>query len=319
MRCQEFRQMIDSYLNDELLVETNHEVLRHLESCTACRSELAAHRALQTRLRAAVKSAPEMRINPVFARRLEANLRQTALRPTVWMNLKSRVFSGSPILAVTAAACLLFGALFGANWLRHSSPATDNNIAGQSQTNQPLENSRPPEESSQPEAVQAAWRELTGEAFGDHENCALHFRLKENPITLDEAAEKYGKFNKDLDRTVITSAREIFSEKNSGEKSGEIEFLEAHSCVFEGRRFAHVVARRGDRTISILVTDTDLPDANDNQITNQSAGTMQAASFRANHHVVFIVSDLTERENTIVAQTLAPAVRRHIERSEAGA
>jgi hypothetical protein len=198
-------------------------------------------------------------------------------------------------------------------------PATENNIAGQSQTNQRIENSRPPEESSQPEIVRAAWQELTGEAFGDHENCALHFRLKENPITLDEAAEKYGKFNKDLDRTVITSIREIFSEKNSGEKSGEIEFLEAHSCVFEGRRFAHVVARRGDRTISILVTYTDLPDANDNQITNQSAGTMQAASFRANHHHVFIVSDLTERENITVAQTLAPAVRRHIERSEAGA
>jgi hypothetical protein len=311
--------MIDSYLNDELLVETNHEVLRHLESCVACRSELAAHRALQTRLRAVVKSAPDAQINPFFARRLEANLRQIALRPTVWMKLKSRVFSGSPILAATAAACLLFGALFGANWLRHSSPATENNIAGQNQTNQPLENSRPTEESSQPEAVQAAWRELTGEAFGDHENCALHFRLKENPITLDEAAEKYGKFNKDLDKAVMASVRNTFSEKNSGEKSGEIEFLEAHSCVFEGRRFAHVVARRGDRTISILVTDTDLPETGDKQITNQSAGTMQAARFRTNQHAVFIISDLTQQENMILAQTLAPAVRRHIERSETGA
>lgn len=216
--------MIDSYLNDELLIETNHEVLRHLESCTACRSELAAHRALQTRLRAAVKSAPEMRINPVFARRLEANLRQTALRPTVWRKLKSRVFSGSPILAATASACLLFGALFGANWLRHSSPATENNIAGQSQTNQRIENSRPPEESSQPEAVRAAWRELTREAFGDHENCALHFRLKENPITMDEAAEKYGKFNKDLDRTVIASVRKIFSEKTLAKKAAKSNF-----------------------------------------------------------------------------------------------
>ncbi len=239
--------------------------------------------------------------------------------PQKLFNLIHTVYNYSPVLATNASACLLLGALFGANWLRHSLPATENNIAGQSQTNQRIENSRPPEESSQPEAVRAAWRELTREAFGDHENCALHFRLKENPITMDEAAEKYGKFNKDLNRTVIASVRKIFSEKNSGKKNGEIEFLEAHSCVFEGRRFAHVVARRGDRTISILVTDTDLPDTNDNAITNQSAGTMQAASFRANHHVVFIVSDLTERETTIVAQTLAPAVHRHIERSEAGA
>jgi len=45
---------------------------------------------------------------------------------------------------------------------------------------------------------------------------------------------------------------------------------------------------------------------------------MKAASFLVNRHAVFVISDLTERENMIVAQTLSPAVRRHIEQSEAG-
>ncbi len=47
--------MMDSYLGDELLVETNHEVLRHLENCPACRNELAARRGLLAQMRSAVK------------------------------------------------------------------------------------------------------------------------------------------------------------------------------------------------------------------------------------------------------------------------
>ena len=33
MRCEDFREIADSFLSDELLVETNHEVVRHLEDC----------------------------------------------------------------------------------------------------------------------------------------------------------------------------------------------------------------------------------------------------------------------------------------------
>jgi len=321
MRCQEFREMTDSYLNDELLVETNHDVLHHLENCAGCRSELAAHRALRARLRAAVKNAPETRINTIFARRLDAILREGALRPSIWVKIRDGAFFGSPILTATVAACLLFSVLFGANWMRRLSTAAapENNIVRQNQTIKSAENSRPPDESNAASVIQAAWREMTQTAFGDHENCALHYRLAEDPITLDEAAEKYGKFNKDLDKTVIASVGGIFSEKISGEKSGEIQFLEAHSCVFEGRRFAHIVLRRDDRTISILVTDTNLPDGGDDIITSQPTGMMRAAGFRVEHHAVFVISDLTERENMTIAQTLAPAVRRHAESNTAGA
>ncbi len=67
MRCQEFREMMDSYMSNELLVETNHEVLRHLETCRACRAELAARRELRTRLGSAVKNSPAMQLNSAFA------------------------------------------------------------------------------------------------------------------------------------------------------------------------------------------------------------------------------------------------------------
>ena len=38
--CDKTRKYLDSYISNELLVETNHEVLRHLESCPACSAEL---------------------------------------------------------------------------------------------------------------------------------------------------------------------------------------------------------------------------------------------------------------------------------------
>lgn len=42
--CQEIRDLLDSYLSGELLVETNHLVLRHLATCSSCSSELERRR-----------------------------------------------------------------------------------------------------------------------------------------------------------------------------------------------------------------------------------------------------------------------------------
>ena len=49
MYCKEFKGIMDSYISDELLIETNHEVLRHLENCSDCRDELAERRNLKLR------------------------------------------------------------------------------------------------------------------------------------------------------------------------------------------------------------------------------------------------------------------------------
>jgi anti-sigma factor RsiW len=39
--CRHIRELMDSYLSGELTVESNHEVLRHLERCDSCPAELA--------------------------------------------------------------------------------------------------------------------------------------------------------------------------------------------------------------------------------------------------------------------------------------
>ena len=42
MNCRDVRDVADSFLGEELLTETNHEILRHLGTCPSCRSEIEA-------------------------------------------------------------------------------------------------------------------------------------------------------------------------------------------------------------------------------------------------------------------------------------
>ena len=57
MDCRNFKEVLDSYLSDELAVETNHLIIRHTEHCADCRSEMAARRNLRGILRGAVRQA----------------------------------------------------------------------------------------------------------------------------------------------------------------------------------------------------------------------------------------------------------------------
>jgi hypothetical protein len=88
MNCKDFREIADSYLSDELAVETNHEIFQHLENCANCRHELAMRREVRQTMRFSFKNAPEFQMNPAFATRLRANLKDEALRQNSWFNWK---------------------------------------------------------------------------------------------------------------------------------------------------------------------------------------------------------------------------------------
>jgi anti-sigma factor RsiW len=67
--CRNTRDKLDSYIDDELLVETNPEISRHFQSCRACAHEAAWRRELRGRLRAAARAVPaptglEERVRP---------------------------------------------------------------------------------------------------------------------------------------------------------------------------------------------------------------------------------------------------------------
>src|SRR5688572_30443520 len=57
-KCEKIRSYFDSYLCNELLIETNHEVLKHLEACPECSSELGTRARLRNGLHQAVRKQP---------------------------------------------------------------------------------------------------------------------------------------------------------------------------------------------------------------------------------------------------------------------
>jgi anti-sigma factor RsiW len=77
MDCRRVRELADSYLSEQLLVETNHEVLAHVETCAACRAELAMRRSMRDKLRSAFAGAEELQPRTDFAAELAERLRPT--------------------------------------------------------------------------------------------------------------------------------------------------------------------------------------------------------------------------------------------------
>lgn len=300
MDCREFKTMIDSFISDELLVETNHDVLAHLETCAGCSRELSERRALLFRIRHTVRNAEEFKIDPAFAARMTGELRTIALHPNLWDRFVGSVRAFDFRMVSAAFACIMLLALGGLVWMYRPDSAGSNagiDVTSNSNSLSDLAN-----------AIRISWNEMASHAVGDHENCAIEYHLKERPISLDEAARTYGAYNKDIDKTITTALN------GTGNAPNDMQFVEAHSCVFEGRRFAHIVYKQNGRIVSFLVTDTDLPATNDEIQTAEFDGTMNSAGFSIGHHAVFVVSDLAAAENVSLARFAAPALRTHFER-----
>src|SRR5438270_5089948 len=113
--CQRLRAYLDSYLNNELLVETTHEVLRHLEHCLACSEALENRRRIKELLKAAVmkESAP-----PALQEKIRKRIRKDSSR-------------GWPTWTLVAAAAVILVAvsLAGLQLRNHSGSIRSGTVA----------------------------------------------------------------------------------------------------------------------------------------------------------------------------------------------
>jgi hypothetical protein len=314
MQCRDFREVADSFLSDELLVETNHDVIAHLETCADCRRELAARRALRTILRTSFAKADDLQMPQEFASRLHSELRAAATSGAMSLNTLPRAW----MIAAGVMVALTFGAI--AVWQRQR-VHTNSPMATKSQPQniaavKPSEVQQPPaDQAVDVNAILARTSEL---AAGDHRDCAISHRLPDMPIPLKEASEKYDRVYLDLTKAVL-SRRENFNEA--------IELVMAHACLFRGHWFAHIVVRHRGHLVSLLVTrlEESSARATPEKLANDSAAQVIACStaegfqiscFRTAQHGVFVVSDLEEGENLDLARRLAPSVHEHITHAE---
>jgi hypothetical protein len=93
---------------------------------------------------------------------------------------------------------------------------------------------------------------------------------------------------------------------------GQARVLERHSCVYAGRRFAHIVLEYRQRKVSLLVTD-DVnatadnipPDVTFDASSVASVDGMAIVSFRTTRHAIFLTGDVDRAELTSLANAIA--------------
>jgi anti-sigma factor RsiW len=78
MECRDARELLDSFIGEELLVETNHELLRHLASCPECSAELEGRGRIRAGLKQAFSRSADLQVRPEFANELTTRLRAPA-------------------------------------------------------------------------------------------------------------------------------------------------------------------------------------------------------------------------------------------------
>jgi putative zinc finger protein len=106
-QCERTRRQMDAYLSNELLVETTGEMLKHLENCEACSSELQSRMRIREALQ---RAAAHQQLPEGLGEALHQRLKKAHRRP-FWA-------SRGPTwtLAVAVAAMILIVLVTGWQW-----------------------------------------------------------------------------------------------------------------------------------------------------------------------------------------------------------
>lgn len=265
MECRDVHEMADSFLAEELLTETSHSILRHLATCPMCRADLAARRTLKESVRRAFQSAPDLEPSTEFMGQLRTRLHSTVGHMPARRGIMSK---GWWALAATLLLAAALGLAYrGRDWM-------------------------------------VATGALARAAVGDHRDCALQFRLAEKPITLEEAARRYG--------DAAYRSLEKVPSTNVMTKAGPAKILERHVCIYRGRRFAHVVFEYRGQAVSLLVTAADgeaslaIPGEALPHVTSaRRVDQMTVVSFRAARYAVFLAGDVAPADLSGLADVIA--------------
>jgi hypothetical protein len=274
---------MDSYINNELLVETNHEVLRHLETCPACAAEVESRTRMKVRLKDAVQnqSVPED-----LQARVRVALREDSRASFAWTRWAS-----------AAAAVLVVAAGIWVEAPRWTRPALPN-----------LADRRGQDVFIQ--KVSASLSAVLKVGLGDHIHCSIFRKYPKDPPSVDEMAQKLGPAYQDLVPLVKARIPE------------EYRIILAHQCGYQGRRFVHLTLTNGSSLLSLVITRKEPGESmqalkvSDHisgvAVYQAAAQNYDVAGFETDEFLAYVVSDLGARQNLQIAYALAPSLHQFL-------
>jgi len=286
--CDKTRKYLDSYISNELLVETNHEVLRHLESCPACSAELDTRTRMRARLKAAVKSQP---VPPEIPARIREQI--WSRHSYSWLTL------GRVHWAVGIAASLLVCAgIWMNNWRDRMPDLSDR-----------------PAQSAYIQRVSLSLAAVLRLGLGDHIHCSIFRRYPKAPPPVEKMETDLGPSYKGLLPVVRATIPEGYR------------LIMGHQCSYAGRKYIHLTFERGGGLFSLVVARKDpgeslggLPVAAESSgipIYQSPAGRYVVAGFDAGNFLAYVVSDLGGKTNLQIAANVAPGVREFLMKTPA--
>jgi hypothetical protein len=271
-RCKRIRSYLDSYLSNELLVETTQEVVTHLETCQTCSRCLEDRLRLKTHLKRAVMQeyAP-----PALRERIRSDLRRGR-------GFSFRTFS----LAVAAVAVVAF--------------FTFSTFFTGSPSKKPLSLH-----------AEVAPGDVDGKVlkigFDDHVFCTIDHKLANKQFTAEQMSEKLGPEYAGLIALVQenTPKAHIVTVGHRCHYQGR-EFI--HLIIRnQDDVVSLVITRKNGETFPVGGGSAAL-EASGMGIHEASWSEIQVAGFETRDYVAFVVSNKTRDDNEQLAISLGPAI-----------
>jgi hypothetical protein len=289
--CERIRRYFDSYLDNELLVETNHEVLRHLAVCPDCTKALDA----RVRLKQSVKRAVEQEMAPAV---LLESIRNGIRERKSFFDFDLRRWA----MAATVLVILAAGSIVAVRTGHIFAPVI---TAG--------------EDSFQ--LISAEAQELMRVGLVDHVHCALVLGKWKELLSFEHMREATGRGA--LGPEFIGLVPMV------KEKLGpDFQLIQGHRCVTNHRQYVHVILTGDNGTILSLVITEKNGEAFDHAdiaatmrasgvpLYRANEGQLEIVGFETNRYLVYVVSNLDRGGNLKVASSLALPVYEYLHRLE---
>ena len=276
--CEKTRLYLDSYVSNELLIETNHEVLRHLEACPACAAEAEARSRLRSRLKAAVEGQ-------TVPADLQARIRQR-LEPR-------RRFGWWTAGMVAAAAAVLFLVL------------SDPRASLPSLTDRPAQ-------TAYIEKVSANVAAVLRVGLRDHVHCAVFRRYPKDPPSVEKMVQDLGPAYQGLLPLLQAAAPEGYRCVMAHQCSyAGRKYI--HLTLRNGDKVLSLVITRKDAGETMAGMPA-VRQVSGIPVYEAKAGQYQIAGFETPGYMAYVISEMSRNKNLELTAGLAPAVSRLLER-----